>query len=70
MILGYLFPRNASGLAALAAEAAESQIWAGIPTAADIVDGTAPGRAVVQKVIARTRRMVRDSAELLTRPPF
>jgi membrane-associated phospholipid phosphatase len=52
-ILGYLFPRDAAVLAALAQEAAESRVWAGIHYRSDIVAGAALGRAVADKVIAR-----------------
>jgi len=54
-ILGYLFPRDAAALAALAEEAAESRVWAGIHYRSDIVAGAALGRAVADKVIARAR---------------
>ena len=52
-ILGYLFPRDAAALAALAEEAAESRVWAGIHYRSDIVAGAALGRAVAAKVIDR-----------------
>jgi membrane-associated phospholipid phosphatase len=54
-ILGYLFPRDAATLDALAGEAAESRVWAGIHYRSDIVAGRALGRAVGEKVIARAR---------------
>jgi len=54
-ILGYLFPRDAARLAALAEEAAESRVWAGIHYRSDIVAGAALGRVVAEKVIARAR---------------
>ena len=50
-ILGYLFPRDATMLAALAEEARESRIWAGIHYRSDIVAGAALGQAVADKVI-------------------
>jgi membrane-associated phospholipid phosphatase len=53
--LGYLFPRDAARLDAMAAEAAESRMWAGIHYRSDIVAGRALGRAVAQKVIERAR---------------
>ena len=56
VILGYLFPRDAAALAALAEEAAESRVWAGIHYRSDIVAGKALGRAVAEKVIARAQR--------------
>jgi membrane-associated phospholipid phosphatase len=55
-ILGYLFPRDAAALDALAAEAAESRVWAGIHYRSDIVAGRALGDAVAEKVIARARK--------------
>jgi len=55
-ILGYLFPRDAAALAALAEEAAESRVWAGIHYRSDIVAGAALGRAVADKVIARAKQ--------------
>jgi membrane-associated phospholipid phosphatase len=55
-ILGYLFPRDAVALDALAAEAAESRVWAGIHYRSDIVAGRALGRVVAEKVIARARQ--------------
>jgi len=56
VILGYLFPRDAAALAALAEEAAESRIWAGIHYRSDIVAGKAFGRAVAEKVIDRAQK--------------
>jgi membrane-associated phospholipid phosphatase len=56
VILGYLFVRDAAPLAALAEEAAESRIWAGIHYRSDIVAGKALGRAVAEKVIARAQK--------------
>jgi len=55
-ILGYLFPRDAAALAALAEEAAESRVWAGIHYRSDIVAGAALGRAVSEKVIDRAKK--------------
>jgi membrane-associated phospholipid phosphatase len=55
-ILGYLFPRDAAALAALAEEAAESRVWAGIHYRSDIIAGKALGRAVAEKVIVRTQK--------------
>ena len=55
-ILGYLFPRDAATLAALAEEAAESRIWAGIHYRSDIVAGAALGQAVADKVIDQARK--------------
>jgi len=55
-ILGYLFPRDAAALTALAEEASESRVWAGIHYRSDIVAGAALGRAVADKVINRARK--------------
>jgi len=55
-ILGYLFPHDAATLAALAEEAAESRIWAGIHYRSDIVAGVALGQAVADKVINQARK--------------
>jgi membrane-associated phospholipid phosphatase len=55
-ILGYLFPRDAETLVALAEEARESRIWAGIHYRSDIVAGAALGQAVANKVIAKARK--------------
>jgi membrane-associated phospholipid phosphatase len=55
-ILGYLFPRDAVALDALAAEAVESRVWAGIHYRSDIVAGRALGHAVANKVIASARQ--------------
>jgi membrane-associated phospholipid phosphatase len=55
-ILGYLLPRDAAALAALAEEARESRVWAGIHYRSDIVAGAAVGNAVADKVIARAKR--------------
>ena len=54
-ILRYLFPRAAVALDALAREAAESLVSAGIHYRSDIVAGRALGHAVAEKVIARAR---------------
>jgi hypothetical protein len=48
--LAYLFPRDAATLDALAEEARESRVWAGIHYRSDIVAGAALGRAVANKV--------------------
>lgn len=53
--LSYLFPRDAAALDALAADAAESRVWAGIHYRSDVVAGRALGRSVAQKVIERAR---------------
>jgi len=56
VILAYLFPRDAAALAALAEEARESRLWAGIHYRSDNDAGAALGRAVAEKVIARARQ--------------
>jgi membrane-associated phospholipid phosphatase len=48
--LGHLFPRDAAALIALANEANESRIWAGIHYRSDTVAGAALGRTVADKV--------------------
>lgn len=50
-VLGYLFPRDAQELNAIADAAGESRIWAGIHFRSDVVAGLALGRAVAGKVI-------------------
>ncbi len=54
--IAYLFPRDAQALNALADQAAESRVWAGIHYRTDIVAGLALGRAVAQRVIDVARR--------------
>ena len=66
-ILGYLFPRDAAALAALAEEAAESRVWAGIHYRSDIVAGAALGRAVAAKVIGRAGASLGDRTEIVGR---
>jgi membrane-associated phospholipid phosphatase len=53
--LAYLFPRNAQALTALAGQAAESRIWAGIHFRSDVRAGLTLGQAVAQKVIERAQ---------------
>jgi hypothetical protein len=55
-ILGYLFPSDAAALAALADEAGQSRVWAGINYRSDIVAGAALGHAVADKVIDRAQK--------------
>jgi membrane-associated phospholipid phosphatase len=55
-ILGYLFPRDAATLLALAEEARESRMWAGIHYRSDIVAGATLGQAVANKVIDQARK--------------
>ena len=52
----YLFPRDAAMYAALADEAAESRIWAGIHYRSDIDSGRKLALAVADKVIARAKQ--------------
>jgi membrane-associated phospholipid phosphatase len=54
--IAYLFPRDAQMINALADQAAESRIWAGIHYRTDVVTGLALGRAVAQRVIDMARR--------------
>jgi hypothetical protein len=54
-ILGYLFPRDAAAFDALARQANESRIWAGIHFRSDTVAGRTLGLAVANKVIERAR---------------
>lgn len=54
-MLAYLFPRDAQTLHALADQAGESRIWAGIHFRSDVTAGLALGRAVAQKVIERAK---------------
>jgi membrane-associated phospholipid phosphatase len=54
-VLGYLFPGDAEAMAALAADAAESRIWAGIHYRSDVVAGAELARAVAGRVIDRAR---------------
>jgi hypothetical protein len=54
-VLAYLFPRDADTLNAMADEAAESRIWAGIHFRSDVVAGLELGRKVAQKVIERAK---------------
>ncbi|MBR0646091.1 phosphatase PAP2 family protein [Plastoroseomonas hellenica] len=54
-MLGHLFPRDTEAMAALATDAAESRIWAGIHYRSDIVVGAELARAVAGKVIDRAR---------------
>ena len=55
-VAGYLFPRDAEMYAALAEEAAESRIWAGIHYRSDIDSGRKLALAVADKVIARAKQ--------------
>lgn len=54
-VLGYLFPHDASRFEALASEASESRLWAGIHFRSDLVAGRALGRRVAERVIERAR---------------
>jgi membrane-associated phospholipid phosphatase len=50
--LAHFFPRDAASFEALALEASESRLWAGIHYRSDLTAGGALGRAVAQRVIA------------------
>jgi membrane-associated phospholipid phosphatase len=52
-VLAKLFPRDGERLLALAEEAGESRIWAGIHYRFDVEQGQALGRKVADKVLAR-----------------
>jgi membrane-associated phospholipid phosphatase len=65
--ISYLFPRDAQTLTALAEEAGESRIWAGIHFPTDVRVGLALGRSVAQKVIERVQG---DDLQSLGDPPF
>lgn len=54
-VIAYLFPHDAQTINAMADEAAESRIWAGIHYRSDVIVGLALGRAVAQKAIERSR---------------
>jgi len=54
--LGPVFPRDAAALTALANEANESRIWAGIHYRSDAVAGAALGQAVANKVVDHAGR--------------
>ena len=54
-VLGHLFPRDASRFEALASEASESRLWAGIHFRSDLAAGRALGRRVAERVIQRGR---------------
>jgi hypothetical protein len=54
-VIGYLFPRDAAAMAALAREAGESRIAAGIHYRSDVAAGADLGRAVAGKAIERAR---------------
>jgi membrane-associated phospholipid phosphatase len=51
--LGYLFPTSADYLTALANEASESRVWAGIHFRSDVDAGLALGEDVAEAIIAR-----------------
>ncbi|MBK1661132.1 phosphatase PAP2 family protein [Paracraurococcus ruber] len=59
-VLGHLFPRDAGTMAALAREAGQSRLWAGIHYPSDVVAAEAIGRGVVARAVARARA---DGAE-------
>lgn len=51
-VLAYLFPHSAAGITALAEEAGESRIWAGIHFRSDVTAGLQLGERVAEKVMA------------------
>jgi membrane-associated phospholipid phosphatase len=53
-VLGHLFPRDAALFETLASEASESRLWAGIHFRSDLAAGRTLGRAVAERVIARS----------------
>jgi membrane-associated phospholipid phosphatase len=53
-VLAHLFPRDARVFEALAREASDSRLWAGIHFRSDLVAGQALGRAVAERVIRRS----------------
>lgn len=55
-ILSYLFPTRTEQVNAMAREAAESRIWAGIHYPVDLEAGMALGRAVAQKFVEWAQR--------------
>jgi membrane-associated phospholipid phosphatase len=52
-VLAHLFPRDAAAFTALAGEASESRLWAGIHFRSDLRAGQALGRAVAERVLRR-----------------
>ena len=52
-VLAWLFPHDAASLRALAEQAGESRIWAGIHFRSDVVVGLVLGRTVAWKTIER-----------------
>lgn len=54
-VLGHLFPRDAAALAALAREAGESRMWAGIHFRSDVEAGQRLGERVAGRAIERAR---------------
>ena len=54
-MIGHLFPGDAAAMAALAQDAGESRIWAGIHYRSDVVAGMELARAVTRKAIERAK---------------
>ncbi|WP_207541292.1 phosphatase PAP2 family protein [Sabulicella rubraurantiaca] len=54
-VIGHLFPRDAGTMAALAREAGESRIWAGIHYPSDVTAAEALGRSVAERAIQRAQ---------------
>ncbi|HYP14046.1 MAG TPA: phosphatase PAP2 family protein, partial [Bryobacteraceae bacterium] len=55
-LLSYLFPHHTGDAGAMAAEAANSRIWAGIHFPVDLQAGETLGRAVARKFIQWAER--------------
>jgi PAP2 superfamily len=53
--LAYLFPDDAKALLAMAKQAADARMWAGIHYRSDVDAGQALGRAVAEQVVKRAR---------------
>jgi membrane-associated phospholipid phosphatase len=53
-VLAHLFPRDAAAFQALASEASESRLWAGIHFRSDLAAGQMLGRAVAERVLLRS----------------
>jgi membrane-associated phospholipid phosphatase len=55
-VLAYLFPDDADAISALAQQAGDSRIWAGIHFPTDVRVGLALGQKVAQKVIEQAQK--------------
>ena len=54
--MGYLFPRDEATFTALANEAGESRLWAGIHFRSDITAGLELGRKVGHAIVQRAKQ--------------